>query len=57
MSEDELKQASRELALLIGRLNNAKAAHQEERAAMRADEKKLEAKIDGLATTIRTQGR
>lgn len=57
MSEAELKDASRELARLVGGLADLQAEHAQSRKEMRDEEGNIELKIAGLASTIRTKGR
>lgn len=57
LSEDELREASRNLADVVGRLADLKVQHALDKKGMRMEEEKLEERIAGLASTIRTQGR
>jgi hypothetical protein len=57
MSEDELKGAGRQLAVLEGELDEMEASHKKEAADRAKQRKTVRGKIKSLASQIRKQGR
>jgi hypothetical protein len=57
MSEEELKAAGRQLAQKVRELAVLRADHAEERKEHKLAEDRLASEIEGIAETIRTQGR